>query len=79
MGWRDAHTATKNLNIPLQQGINMGLEEGGSVCSVSIGSMGSTGFFSGPDLAAQVQELEKRVAQQVGDDTACLSVLHEKN
>lgn len=55
----------------------MGPEEGESVCSVGFGSMGSTGFFSGPDIATQVQELEKRIAQQVGGDTACLSVLHD--
>lgn len=47
----------------------MGPEEGGSVGSAS----DSTGLFSGPDIAAQVQELEKRVALQVGDEAfVCL-------
>lgn len=68
MAWRDAQSSTKNLNIPLEHAVNMGLEEDGSVCSVGSGRMGSTALFSGPDIAAQVQELEKRVAQQVGDD-----------
>jgi len=38
-------------------------EEGGLVGSASA----SIGLFAGPDIAAQVQELEKRVAQQVGE------------
>lgn len=42
----------------------MGPEEGGSVGSASA----STGLFSGPDIAAQVQELEKRVTQQASDE-----------
>lgn len=37
----------------------MGPEEHDSVHSAS------TGLFSGPDIAGQVEELEKRVAQQV--------------
>ncbi len=36
-------------------------EEGGTVGSAST----SIGLFTGEDIAAQVQELEKRVAQQV--------------
>lgn len=54
----------------------MGPEEGGSVGSASA----STGLFSGPDIAAQVQELEKRVAQQVGEDAyLCLAPLSSRD
>lgn len=48
----------------------MGPEAGGSVGAASA----STGLFSGPDIAAQVQELEKRIAHQVGEEAHLAAV-----
>lgn len=62
MGQKQFFIRSLNWNIHGTDGLGrMGPEEGGSVGSAS------TGLFSGPDIAAQVQELERRVAQQVGE------------